>query len=77
MIEYVLVFLAGIVYGIAGLTIQERTDGHVNQALRENDVHPGFMLRSYVDFMVVLLWPLLGFLFVLTTGYAALSGVSE
>ena len=73
MIEYVLVFLAGVMYGIAGLTMQRRTVIHVNRALSENGIHPGSLWRVYVDLMLIVLWPVLIVMILFGVAHAALT----
>ena len=76
MIELVLAFVAGLVYGIAGLGIATKLEGPVDMAFVSNGVQSRNW-RVYADLMIVLLWPVLGVLMMFTAGSAALSGVGE
>jgi hypothetical protein len=72
MIEYVLVFLAGMFYGIAGMGMEQRTRLAVNDTLIENGLNPSTW-GLYASLMVTLLWPVLGVMILFGIAHAALT----
>jgi len=76
MIELALAFMAGLMYGVTGIGIAGKLEGPVDMAFLSNGIQSR-KWRVYTDLMIVLLWPVLGVLIMLTSGYAVLSGVGE
>ena len=73
MIEVGIAFALGFGYAVFGFGIESRVRDKLTAAMPIS----GALWGTYASMMVVLLWPVLAVLILLSTGYAAVSGVSE
>ncbi len=75
MIEMLLTFMAGIMYGLTGAAVARKVQLPLEIALRSRGIRPSSLWGLWASMCVAVFWPALALLTVFTTAYATLADI--